>query len=69
MTLLQISHDDRAAAERYGLEREYGVLVATGWEEEGRALVPWFQFANGKRVKLFDLPDGPDRWRRMYQRS
>jgi hypothetical protein len=44
------------------------VLVATGWESEGRYSVPWFQFANGQRINLFFLPDGPDRWRRMYQR-
>jgi len=68
MTLLEITQDDRAAAESYGKVREWGCLVATGWQEAGRALVPYFHFANGKRCTLLDLSDGPDRWRRMYQR-
>lgn len=56
MALLEITADDRAAVEHYGKVREWGCLVATGWEPEGRYSVPWFQFANGKRVNL-GLPD------------
>jgi len=68
MAVLQITADDLAAAESYGNVRQWGCVVATGWQEAGRALVPSFQFANGKRITLLDLSDGPERWRRMYQR-
>lgn len=68
MALLEITSDDRAAASCYGKDRNWGALVATGWEQEGRRLVPCFHFANGLRVNLLYLPDGPERWRQMCQR-
>ena len=66
MPLLEITPDDRDAASRFGQERGYGCLLATGWQEKGRCLEPFFHFSSGKRVTLGELPDGPERYARLY---
>ena len=66
MALLEITADDRAAAARYGAVNRFGFLVATGWEPQGRKLVPFFHYSTGKRVSLLALPDGHERYARLY---
>jgi hypothetical protein len=67
MATLTITSEDREAAQQYANDNGWGRLVATGWEQDGPYHVPWFHFSNGgKRLTAYALPDGVDKWRRVY---